>query len=222
MAAGAKPPAGAGPRGGSARVRGGMRWMDEHVADPFVQRARREGYRSRAAYKLLELDERHRLLRPGQTVVDLGAAPGSWAQVVRRRLGGSGTVIALDLLPMDPIDGVLFIQGDMRSESMPAQLAAAMGNRPADLVLSDMAPNLSGVAAADAARGEELIELAADFAVHILKPQGIFVVKLFNGAGFEPSRALLKTLFASVLIRKPAASRDRSAEVYAVAAGPRR
>jgi 23S rRNA (uridine2552-2'-O)-methyltransferase len=209
-----------GKRSGGARVRGGKRWMDEHVADPYVQQARRAGYRSRAAFKLLELDDKHRLFRVGQVVVDLGAAPGSWSQVARARVGRTGTVVALDLLALDPIDGVASIQGDARAAETQARLAALLKKGNVDLVLSDMSPNLSGVAAADAAQGAELVEIAADFAVDYLKPIGSLVVKVFHGAGFEEALRLLRSRFGSVSVRKPAASRGRSTEVYVIAARP--
>jgi 23S rRNA (uridine2552-2'-O)-methyltransferase len=195
--------------------------MDEHVSDPYVHQARRQGYRSRAAFKLLGLDDKHHLLRPGQIVVDLGAAPGSWSQVAAARVGRTGMVVAIDLLPVDPIEGVTRVQGDLRSAETQGRLAALLKKGEVDLVLSDLSPNLSGVAAADAARAAELVAIAVEFAADYLKPVGSFVVKAFHGSGFEESLALVRARFVSVAVRKPAASRDRSAEAYIVAKQPR-
>ena len=202
-------------------------WIKRHVTDPFVKRSVQEGYRSRAAYKLTEIADADRLLKPGSTVVDLGAAPGSWAQVVRKRLSardGSlrGRIVALDILPMDPVPDVDFIQGDFRDEAVEAQLAGLLQGQKVDLVLSDMAPNLSGIAAADAARSLHLAELAADFACRHLKPDGVFLVKAFQGSGYSQFVEQLKRDFRTVATRKPAASRESSAEVYLLARGPRR
>jgi 23S rRNA (uridine2552-2'-O)-methyltransferase len=202
-------------------------WIKRHVTDPFVKRSVQEGYRSRAAYKLTEIADADRLLKPGSTVVDLGAAPGSWAQVVRKRLSardGSlrGRIVALDILPMDPVQDVDFIQGDFRDEAVEAQLAGLLQGQKVDLVLSDMAPNLSGIAAADAARSLHLAELAADFACRHLKPDGAFLVKAFQGSGYSQFVKQLKRDFRTVATRKPAASRETSAEVYLLARGPRR
>ncbi|MCB1917732.1 MAG: 23S rRNA (uridine(2552)-2'-O)-methyltransferase RlmE [Rhodocyclaceae bacterium] len=194
-------------------------WLNEHVHDHYVQRARSEGYRARAAYKLVEIDDRDRLLRPGMAVVDLGAAPGSWSQVVSQRLGGRGQVIALDLLPMAPIAGVEFIEGDFEDDAVLRRLEGLLGPRSVDLVLSDMAPNLSGVASVDQARAYALAELALEFAEQRLAPSGRFVVKVFQGAGFDDFRRHLATVFATVAVRKPKASRDRSSEVYFLASG---
>ena len=201
-------------------------WIRRHVTDPFVKRSVQEGYRSRAAYKLTEIDERDRLLRPGMTVVDLGAAPGSWSQVARRRLSGAagtlrGRVIALDVLPMEPVPDVAFIQGDFREESVEQQLASLLGDARVDVVLSDMAPNLSGIAAADAARSLHLGELAADFARRHLKPDGVLLVKAFQGSGYSQFVERLKREFRNVATRKPEASRESSAEVFLLARGPR-
>ena len=195
------------------RVRG-KKWIDEHVADRYVQRARAEGRRSRAAYKLEQLADRDRLLAPGMTVVDLGAAPGGWSQVAAERVGASGRVIALDLLEMAPIPGVTFIRGDFREDAPAAELERALGGQKADLVLSDLAPNVSGIASADQARMLALAELALDFALNHLKPQGKLLVKLFHGAAFEPFLKALRASFAEVAVRKPDASRSRSSEVY--------
>jgi 23S rRNA (uridine2552-2'-O)-methyltransferase len=202
-------------------------WIKRHVTDPFVKRSVQEGYRSRAAYKLTEIADADRLLKPGSTVIDLGAAPGSWAQVVRKRLSardGSlrGRIVALDILPMDPVQDVDFIQGDFRDEAVEAQLAGLLQGQKVDLVLSDMAPNLSGIAAADAARSLHLAELAADFACRHLKPDGAFLVKAFQGSGYSQFVKQLKRDFRTVATRKPAASRETSAEVYLLARGPRR
>jgi 23S rRNA (uridine2552-2'-O)-methyltransferase len=197
-------------------------WIARHINDPYVKAATQHGYRSRAAYKLLEIDRRDRLLRPGSLVVDLGAAPGSWSQVAVERLGTrggaiDGQVIALDVLPMDPITGVRFIQGDFREDVVAAELAQALAGAKADLVLSDMAPNLSGIGAADAARNAHLWDLALQFALDHLAPQGHLLVKTFQGSGHSQFVAELKRHFAKVSIRKPAASRQESAEVYLLA-----
>jgi 23S rRNA (uridine2552-2'-O)-methyltransferase len=202
------------------RVRG-KSWMQEHVADTYVKRARAEGMRSRAAYKLDEIAGRDRLLRPGMIVVDLGAAPGGWSQVAAERVTPGGRVIALDVLDMTPLRGVEFIRGDFREQSVVAELERALGARPADLVLCDMAPNLSGIAVTDRARALELAELALEFAMNHLKPQGNFLVKAFQGAGFEAFLKTLRGCFTAVAARKPGASRDRSSEVYLVGKGLR-
>jgi 23S rRNA (uridine2552-2'-O)-methyltransferase len=208
----------------ASRHRSNRAWIERHINDPYVQAATRHGYRSRAAYKLREIDERDRLLRPGAVVIDLGAAPGSWTQVVVERLGLragkiAGRVIALDVLPMDPLPGVDFIQGDLRDDAVMEQLAAALGGAHADLVLSDMAPNLSGIGAADAARSAHLWELALDFCLHHLKPDGRFLTKAFQGSGYSQFVEQLKRHFAKVQVRKPAASRQESSETYLLASG---
>lgn len=192
------------------------RWLARQAADPYVQRARERGYRSRAAFKLLELDDKHGFLRAGQRIVDLGAAPGSWSQVAAERAGPGGRVVALDVLPVDPIDGVERITGDFREQSVLAELERRVGER-VDLVLSDMAPNISGVAASDQARSMDLAELALEFALDRLEPDGVFVVKLFQGAGFDPFVAAARSAFGRVRLRKPAASRKQSREMYLVA-----
>jgi len=202
------------------RVRG-KSWMQEHVSDAYVKRARAEGMRSRAAYKLDQIAERDRLLRPGMIVVDLGAAPGGWSQVAAERVGPSGQVIAVDVLEMAPLRGVSFVRGDFRDASVVAELERALGARKADLVLSDMAPNLSGIAVTDQARALELAELALQFAMKHLKPQGNFLVKVFQGSGFEAFLKALRSRFAAVAVRKPGASRDRSSEVYLLGKGLR-
>ena len=196
------------------RSKTSKQWMNEHVNDPYVQRAQIEGYRSRAAYKLLEIDERDHLLKPGMVVVDLGATPGGWSQVAVAKVGPGGKVIALDLLPLHPIHGVEFIQGDFREDSVLAQLEEKLGGRKVGLVISDMAPNISGIGVADQARAMELAELALDFSVRHLNPGGTFLVKVFQGAGFEDYVKLMRSHFGRVLTRKPKASRDRSSELY--------
>jgi 23S rRNA (uridine2552-2'-O)-methyltransferase len=201
------------------RSKSSHRWLREHFSDPFVRRAKAEGLRSRAAYKLEELIQRDRILKPGMVVVDLGAAPGGWSQVVAQRLPGQATVIGLDILPMPAIPGVAFLQGDFRDEAVLRRLEDIVAGRPVDLVLSDMAPNMSGVAAVDQARSMELVELARDFAQRHLAPGGTFVVKLFQGAGFDTYLKDLRTRYASITMRKPKASRARSPEVYALCTG---
>lgn len=193
--------------------------MHEHVNDPYVQEAKRRGYRSRAAFKLIELDKRDRLLRPGLTVVDLGAAPGSWCQVLRERLGPGGRIVAVDLLPIDPLPGVAFVQGDFSTDEGLAAVEAALDGRAVDLVLSDMSPNLSGVDVADQARSVGLAELALAFATDHLKPGGDFAVKLFQGSGLPEVEKAMRVAFAKVALRKPESSRSRSREVYLVGKG---
>ena len=197
-------------------------WIARHVNDPYVKRSVAEGFRSRAAYKLSEIADKDRLLRPGMVVVDLGAAPGSWTQVVRKRLARvdgrlAGRIIALDILPMDPLPDVEFIQGDFHDEEVERQLVDLLAGAPIDVVLSDMAPNLSGIASADAARSVHLGELAADFAAKYLQPNGAFLVKAFQGSGYSQYVERLKRVFRSITVRKPAASRDTSAEIYLLA-----
>ena len=194
-------------------------WMREHVNDPFVQLAQKEGYRSRAAYKLLEIDSKDRLLKPGMVVVDLGATPGGWSQVASARVGRGGKVVALDLLPLDPLAGVDFIQGDFCDETALRQLEGILQGKRVGLVISDMAPNISGVVSADRARGMHLAELALEFALEHLGPDGSFLVKVFQGAGFEEFLKLMRGCFARVVTRKPKASRDRSSEVYLLGSG---
>lgn len=197
-------------------------WVHDHVNDPWVQRAQAEGYRARAAYKLLEIDARDRLLRPGAVVVDLGAAPGSWCQVAVKRCGPKARIFALDLLPMEAVAGVDFLLGDFTEGAVLAALEARLGGAGVDVVLSDMAPNLSGVATVDQARSVHLCELALDFAQRHLEPGGQFLVKVFQGEGFMEYRRRMEAVFASVQVRKPKASRDRSAEVYLLGKGLRR
>ncbi len=196
------------------RSRTSKAWMREHLTDPYVQMANKEGYRSRAVYKLMELDERDHLLKPGMTVVDLGAAPGSWTQVVAKKISSAGMLIALDILPMDPVHGAVFIQGDFREDAALARLEAALQGRPVDLVISDMAPNISGIGLSDQARSMHLAELALEFSRQHLKPGGNFLVKVFQGDGFDEFVREMRACFAQVLVRKPKASRDRSTEVY--------
>ncbi len=197
------------------------RWLHEHRSDAYVKQARHEGYRSRAVYKLEELDRRDHLLKPGMSIVDLGAAPGGWCQYVQRRLGGKVRIVALDVLPMDPIPGVSFIQGDFREAAVLEQLEAVVGESKVDLVLSDMAPNISGVDAADQAGTVHLAELALEFARARLKPGGVLVTKLFQGEGFDEFLRNLRQAFSKVALRKPKASRPRSREIYLVARGLR-
>ncbi|MDL5038237.1 RlmE family RNA methyltransferase [Comamonas resistens] len=202
-------------------------WLHDHINDPYVKAAQKDGYRARAAYKLKEIDESLKLIQPGYTVVDLGCAPGAWSQYVRRRLSPSGAavgelngrIISLDLLPMEPIEGVHYIQGDFREESVLAQLEEAMGGGKADVVVSDMAPNLSGHGATDGARVAVLIEMAVDFAINNMKPEGALVVKLFHGSGYNELVDLFKQTFKVVKPIKPKASRDRSAEIFLVGMG---
>jgi 23S rRNA (uridine2552-2'-O)-methyltransferase len=202
-------------------------WLNDHVNDPYVKLAQKEGYRARAAYKLKEIDETLRLVKPGQVIVDLGCAPGAWSQYLRRRLAPqgaavgalNGSVIGLDLLPMEPIEGVQYIQGDFRDAAVLAQLEALLQGRPVDLVVSDMAPNLSGVASADAARVEELVVLAIDFCRAHLKPAGTLVAKVFHGSGYNELLTVFKNNFKTVKPLKPKASRDRSSETFLIGTG---
>jgi 23S rRNA (uridine2552-2'-O)-methyltransferase len=202
-------------------------WLNDHVNDPYVKLATREGYRARAAYKLKEIDETLGLIKPGHLVVDLGSTPGAWSQYARRKLspGGAaagelnGTIIALDILPMEPVEGVLFIQGDFREPEVLAKLEAAMAGRKADVVVSDMAPNLSGIESADTARIAHLVELAVDFALHHMKPEGALVTKVFHGSGYNELVKLFKETFRVVKPLKPKASRDKSSETFLVGLG---
>ena len=200
-----------------ARSKSSAGWLNEHVHDHWVQRARAEGWRSRAVFKLMEIDDRDHLLRPGSAVVDLGAAPGSWCQLAARRVGAKGRVIGLDLLEIEAIPGVETIRGDFTALDVLADLERALGGRKVDLVLSDMAPNMSGIAAADHARSMELAELAVDFAKEHLQPAGALLVKVFHGGGFEALRKQVSEVFERLDVRKPKASRDRSSEVYLLA-----
>lgn len=202
-----------------SRSKSSAGWLREHFNDVYVKRAQAEGVRSRAVYKLEELIDRDRLLKPGMTVVDLGAAPGGWSQLVRQRLGEAGKVFALDILPMQGIAGVDFLEGDFREESVLRALEARLEGQQVDLVLSDMAPNMSGVALTDQIRAMALAELALDFSRQWLKPGGAFLIKLFQGAGFDDYLRSLRADFSRVTMRKPKASRARSREVYALATG---
>ena len=204
-----------------ARSKSSSRWLKEHFSDPYVKRAQAEGRRSRAVFKLEELIERDRLLRPGMVIVDLGAAPGGWSQMARERLGDNGRVIALDILPMQGIGGVEFILGDFREDSVLERLQQALDGSAVDLVLSDMAPNLSGMTAVDQPRSMYLVELAEQFAGRHLRAGGAFVAKVFQGEGFDELVRRLRAGYERVSIRKPKASRARSPEVYALATGKR-
>jgi 23S rRNA (uridine2552-2'-O)-methyltransferase len=197
----------------------GKAWMHEHVNDPFVKEAQRQGYRSRAAFKLLELGAKDRLFRPGIRAVDLGAAPGSWSQVLAQKLGPGARIVAIDLLPMDPVRGVTVLQGDFREDSALAALREAIGDGKVDLVVSDMLPNLSGVDSADQARSIHLAELALQFAMDNLQPGGDFAVKVFQGSGFPEFKREVDARFDKAYIRKPESSRDRSREMFVVGKG---
>jgi 23S rRNA (uridine2552-2'-O)-methyltransferase len=205
-------------------------WLNDHLNDPYVKLAQKEGYRARAAYKLKEIDESLHLIKPGHVVVDLGSAPGAWSQYVRRKLAPqgaaagelNGTIIGLDILPMEPIEGVQFLQGDFREPEVLEQLHQAMQGRSADVVISDMAPNLSGIESADAARIAHLVELAVEFAQAHLKPEGALVVKLFHGSGYSQLVKLFKETFRTVKPLKPKASRDKSSETFLVGIGLKR
>lgn len=205
----------------SKRSKSSRRWLQEHASDAYVKRAHKEGMRSRATYKLEELDEAERLIRPGMVVVDLGAAPGGWSQYVAKVLNGKGAIYALDLLPMDGIAGVDFIQGDFRDDGPLNELLGRLGDARVDLVMSDMAPNMSGIDAVDQPRQMHLVELALDFATKVLRPGGTFLAKVFQGAGFEELVKSTRREFAQVRMRKPPASRARSAEMYLLATGRR-
>ena len=205
-------------------------WLHDHLTDPYVRRAQQEGYRSRAAYKLEEIDRTFGLIHPGQVVVDLGASPGAWSQYLRRRFAPTGaaageldgTLIALDLLDFEPIEGVSFLQGDFREDDVVAKLEALLAGRPVDVVVSDMAPNLSGIPASDAARMADLVEMAVEFSLrHLRHPQGALVCKAFHGSGYSQLVELFKRSFRVIKPIKPKASRDRSAETFLVGIGPR-
>lgn len=201
------------------RSKSSSRWLQEHAKDPYVRRARQEGWRSRAVFKLEQIQRAERFIRPGMLIIDLGAAPGGWSQFAARMLAGRGEVFALDILPMDAVPGVTFVQGDFREQGALDQLRAALAGRKADLVMSDMAPNLSGIDAVDQPRAMHLAELALEFADEILKPGGDLLLKLFQGSGFQELVREIRRRFATVKLRKPAASRARSAEVYLLARG---
>lgn len=196
-------------------------WLKEHMQDPYVQMAQKDGYRARAAYKLLEINEKDKLIRPGTVLADLGSTPGSWCQVAARIVGEQGRVFALDILPMDPVPGVAFIQGDFREQEVLDQFVELLDGRALDLVISDMAPNISGMSAMDQARSFHLTELALEFARDHLKPGGSFLVKVFQGSEFQAYLKEMRELFSEVATRKPKASRDRSSEVYLLGKGRR-
>ncbi len=199
------------------RSKSSREWLKRHVNDPYVQRSKREGWRSRAAFKLLEIDEKDRFLVPGAVVVDLGSAPGGWTQVAVKKTGPKGRVVAIDLLAMEPVPGAVFLQGDFSDDAGLAAVEAALAGSPVDVVLSDMAPNLSGIAISDQARSMALAELARDFALAHLKPGGVFLVKVFQGVGHDEFLKSLRAAFARVVVRKPDASRGESAEQYLLA-----
>ncbi|MGK0247528.1 MAG: 23S rRNA (uridine2552-2'-O)-methyltransferase [Oleispira sp.] len=202
-----------------ARSKSSNDWMDEHFNDHYVMKAKEEGYRSRACYKLMEIDDKDRLIKPGMTIVDLGSAPGSWSQVAVKRAGDHGLVVASDILPMDGIAGVTFLQGDFTEETVFDELMTIIGNRQVDLVISDMAPNMSGMSAVDQPSAMYLVELALDMARQVLKPGGSYVAKVFHGEGFDEYLKDMRSSFLKVVTRKPESSRARSREVYLVAKG---
>ncbi len=206
-----------------AKSKSSKGWLKEHFDDEYVRRSQQDGYRSRAIYKLIEIDKKDRLVKPGMTIIDLGAAPGGWSEYCVKKLGKNGTMIALDILPMEPIDGVTIIEGDFREDAVFEELMAVMNaggeSSRADLVISDMAPNISGMGSVDMPRAYYLCELALDLAQQVLKPGGGLLVKLFQGEGFEAYNKALKASFSKVVMRKPKASRARSREVYALATG---
>lgn len=202
-----------------ARSKSSDRWLKEHFDDVWVKKSQQDGYRSRASYKLVELDQKDRLFRPGQTVVDLGAAPGGWTQVAVEKVGDKGVVVASDILAMDPVAGVEFVQGDFTEQSVFDELMAVLDGRPVDIVISDMAPNMSGNPATDIPRAMALVELALDMAKEVLRPGGVFVAKVFQGEGFDALLADMRESFSSVVSRKPDSSRARSREIYQVCRG---
>lgn len=202
-----------------ARSKSSDRWLKEHFDDVWVRKSQQDGYRSRASYKLIELDQKDRLFRPGQTVVDLGAAPGGWTQVAVEKVGDNGVVVASDILPMDPLAGVDFVQGDFTEQLVFDELMTVLNGRPVDVVISDMAPNMSGNPATDIPRAMALVELALDMACQVLRPGGVFVTKVFQGEGFDLVLAEMKRSFSSVVSRKPDSSRARSREIYQVCRG---
>ena len=202
-----------------AKSKSSKGWLKEHFDDEYVRRSQQDGYRSRAIYKLIEIDKKDNLIKPGMTIIDLGAAPGGWSEYCVKKLGKNGTVVALDILPMEPINEVTIIEGDFREDAVFEELMAVMNNAQADLVISDMAPNISGMESVDMPRAYYLCELALDFARQVLKPGGGLLVKLFQGEGFEAYNKELKASFSKVVMRKPKASRARSREIYALATG---
>ena len=200
-----------------ARSRTSNKWLREHFDDEFVKRAQKEGYRSRAVYKLMEIDDKDRLLKPGMVVVDLGAAPGSWCELVAKRIAPSGRIIALDILPMDALEDVTFIQGDFTQQAVYDQLIETLDGQKVDLVISDMAPNMSGMKAVDQPKAMYLAELALEFAQNVLKPGGDFLTKVFTGSGLDEYKKELRQHFAKIIVRKPKSSRPRSPEIYLLA-----
>lgn len=202
-----------------ARSKTSHNWLKEHFDDKYVKMAQKDGYRSRASYKLLEIQEKDKLIRPGMTVIDLGAAPGGWSQVTSRLIGGQGRLIASDILEMDSIPDVTFIQGDFTEDAILEQILEAVGNTQVDLVISDMAPNMSGLSAVDMPRAMFLCELALDLAGRVLRPGGDFLIKVFQGEGFDVYHKDIRKLFDNVQMRKPSSSRDRSREQYLLARG---
>jgi len=202
-----------------ARSKSSQRWLKEHFSDMWVAKAQAEGYRSRASYKLIEINEKDRILKKGMRVLDLGAAPGGWVQVAAKHLQGTGRIVASDILPMDAIADVTFVQGDFREQEVFDAILDALGNEPVDFVMSDMAPNMSGNRAVDIPRAMYLAELALDMAQQVLSPDGHFLVKVFHGEGIEEYRAAMRDTFKRFVTRKPAASRARSAEVYLLGSG---
>ncbi|MBU0603748.1 MAG: RlmE family RNA methyltransferase [Gammaproteobacteria bacterium] len=204
-----------------AKNKTSRQWLHDHINDPYVKQAQAQGYRSRAAFKLLQIDERDRLLVQGMVVVDLGSTPGGWSQVAMSKVGAGGRVVAIDLLPMEPVPGVHFVEGDFRDDEPLAMLVDALGGRQVGLVLSDMAPNLTGIAVTDQARSVHLLELALEFSRDHLKSGGDMLVKVFHGSGFDALRRDMEQLFTSVLVRKPDSSRGRSSEVYLLCRGRR-
>lgn len=202
-----------------ARSKSSQRWLKEHFDDPYVKQAQKDGYRSRASYKLLDIQEKDRILRNGMTVIDLGAAPGGWSQVVSRVIGEKGRLIASDILPMDTIVDVTFIQGDFTEDAVFEELLAAVNNQPVDLVISDMAPNMTGMRSVDQVKAMFLCELALDFASKVLRPGGDFLIKIFQGEGFDNYLQEVRQAFEKVQMRKPSSSRDRSREQYLLARG---
>ena len=202
-----------------ARSKSSHRWLQEHVNDPYVKQAQKDGYRSRSSYKLIELNEKDRLIRPGMLIMDLGSAPGGWSQVAGRLVGDKGRVLATDILPMEPLKNVDFIQGDFTEEAVFNQILAALNGAKPDLIISDIAPNITGIDSADQGSSIYLVELALDMVRRVLKPKGNFVAKVFQGTGSDAYLKDLRTSFEKVSVRKPAASRPRSREVYVVAKG---
>lgn len=202
-----------------ARSKSSSQWLQEHFKDKYVLQSQQDGYRSRAAYKLLQIQEKDKLIKPGMNVVDLGSAPGGWSQVARQFIGTKGKVVALDILPMEQLAQVEFIQGDFQEESVLNELLDVLNNEPVDLVISDMAPNITGVKAVDQPKSIYLLELAIDLADQVLKPGGALLMKVFQGEGFQPLMAQLRTRYQKVITRKPEASRSRSSEVYLLAKG---